>query len=456
MTIPRPQNHRLSELPQPQPLQQQENHIHDHHQINHNPLAMERLIAELAVQRAALLTKHVLRTLDNLPPPSPTCVTPINGNFLNLHFPWQQQHPSSKRLQSPSRQRNSSLAARDGRRLSIAKSDASPVTIADFAAQALLISAIHHAFPADGFVGEEDSHALRQDPDLTKQVWELVSSTRLSDPAAEALLARPNSVEEMFETIDLGGRGLGGQAFPARRFWAMDPIDGTSAFLKGGQYAVSLALIDGGKEVLGVLGCPNLPPQLLLSPEGGVHVTEEDVDREGMGLMLSAVRGQGSATARPMTKAGLSGNTTIIQRDAQGKVDAQDLHFVDSTLSTATISRKVQNLALRVGARYPGTEIYSSHMRYATMVLGSREHTQVRFPVTPSKPWCLWDHAGSQLIYTESGAGKVTDLLGRPIDFGTGRKLSGNWGLITADESVHDEILDMVTEMLEEEKLSSS
>jgi 3'(2'), 5'-bisphosphate nucleotidase len=39
----------------------------------------------------------------------------------------------------------------------------------------------------------------------------------------------------------------------------LDPIDGTKGFLRGGQYAVCLALIVDGKVKVGVLGCPNLP-----------------------------------------------------------------------------------------------------------------------------------------------------------------------------------------------------
>lgn len=42
-------------------------------------------------------------------------------------------------------------------------------------------------------------------------------------------------------------------------FWTLDPIDGTSGFLRGGQYAVCLALIVDGAVEVGVLGCPNLP-----------------------------------------------------------------------------------------------------------------------------------------------------------------------------------------------------
>lgn len=41
--------------------------------------------------------------------------------------------------------------------------------------------------------------------------------------------------------------------------WALDPIDGTKGFLRGGQYAVCLALLEDGEPVLGVMGTPNLP-----------------------------------------------------------------------------------------------------------------------------------------------------------------------------------------------------
>ena len=41
--------------------------------------------------------------------------------------------------------------------------------------------------------------------------------------------------------------------------WTLDPIDGTKGFLRGGQYAVCLALLVDARVELGVIGCPNLP-----------------------------------------------------------------------------------------------------------------------------------------------------------------------------------------------------
>lgn len=347
------------------------------------PYFHERLIAELAVQRAALLTKKVLSSVNR-------------GEF--------------------------------------AKTDATPVTIADFAAQALLISAVRDAFPADRFVGEESADALRDNATLRQQVWDLVASTRLDN--SEIPLASPASVEEMLEVIDLGGRGKGG---PVGRVWMLDPIDGTATFLRGEQYAISLALIEDGKEKVGVLGCPNL------SLRTG-RVQESVVDERGYGLMLSAVKGQG-ATIRPIGTKSLR-PASKIEKLGEGPRDLKDLHFVDSSLSNNWWHEKVHEFAARVGAAYPGTDLWSSHMRYVALIVGGGD-VQLRIPKRLTKPVYVWDHAGMQLIFTEVG-GKITDLNGKDIDFGAGRELTNNWGIIAAKNGVYSRILSIVNKMLHE------
>ena len=44
----------------------------------------------------------------------------------------------------------------------LGKMDQSPVTVADFASQAVVCQAIGHSFPHDPIIAEEDSFALRQ------------------------------------------------------------------------------------------------------------------------------------------------------------------------------------------------------------------------------------------------------------------------------------------------------
>lgn len=51
------------------------------------------------------------------------------------------------------------------------------------------------------------------------------------------------------------------------------------------------------------------------------------------------------------------------------------------------------------------------------------------------------------MIFEETG-GKITDLDGKNIDFGVGRALSENWGLIAADERIHARVLAIAKEFL--------
>ena len=147
------------------------------------------------------------------------------------------------------------------------KKDKSPVTVADFASQALICRRLQQAFPEDRVIGEEGAAELR-------------------DPAGAVFLERIQSEcagvgveatgEEICDWIDRGGL----QEYRPR-FWTLDPIDGTKGFLRRDQYAIALALIVDGKIQLGVLGCPNLP----------VDSDEPDGAR---GVLAWAVAGWGS------------------------------------------------------------------------------------------------------------------------------------------------------------------
>src|SRR6266567_6777203 len=90
--------------------------------------------------------------------------------------------------------------------------------------------------------------------------------------------------------------------------WTLDPIDGTKGFLRGGQYAVCLALLIDARVELGVIGCPNLPwipsplPSSYQSTSTSTNENENtsssiatsDDDARGKGVLFVAVRGQGT------------------------------------------------------------------------------------------------------------------------------------------------------------------
>ncbi|KAM3543538.1 hypothetical protein ARSEF1564_003590 [Beauveria bassiana] len=330
----------------------------------------------------------------------------------------------------------------------VSKADATPVTVADFAAQALLISALHAAFPGDGFLGEEDSLALRNDAQLCDQVYDLVVSSAADAVASGGggdgeALASPSSVDEMLNLIDLGGAGQGG---PTGRFWVMDPIDGTATFLKGQQYAVALALIENGREVVGVLACPSLK----VADDGGIY--DDVVDADGLGVLLAAVKGQGATIRRfpsAATASLLSSPATplppLLPPAAENSLTSR-LRFVDCQRSTSTNHGLPRTLAGRLGARYPGLDVWASHVRYAALVLGAAD-AWVRLGARPEAVFYVWDNAGAQLLFTERG-GRVTDFDGRAMEFGAGRDLRANRGMVVARADVHGVLLEMANEVL--------
>lgn len=113
----------------------------------------------------------------------------------------------------------------------LAKKNKTSVSLADFAAQALLVAAIHNTFPEDTIVAKEDTSLLREKPELAAKVWNLVSSFRLADAEPEALFHSPQSLQETLNCIDRGGNALGG---PEGRVRMIDPVDGTKGFLNNG------------------------------------------------------------------------------------------------------------------------------------------------------------------------------------------------------------------------------
>jgi 3'(2'), 5'-bisphosphate nucleotidase len=290
----------------------------------------------------------------------------------------------------------------------LSKSDFSPVTVGDFAAQALLTAATHEAFPSDHFVAEESSDELRTHAALLNQVWDLVRSVRRR--GAES--GNPASKDELLELIDRGGQN--GES-AAGRVWVFDPIDGTATFLRGQQYAVNCALLVDGREELGVIGCPNVR----LEADG---IREDDVDGDGWGVMIFAVRGEGT-WVRPMQDGDTLAPARRLVRHGD-TVTMEGLVWCDCSTYTSTLLPLHRELAARLNTPWPGLDLFSSLMKYASLGLG-RSHVVVRIFQYTSWRSNIWDHAGGILIFEEAG-GKVTDLDGKRIDFTTGRKMTAS------------------------------
>ena len=99
------------------------------------------------------------------------------------------------------------------------KSDDSPVTAADIAAHAIIVNALQVLTPDVPVLSEEDPPGWD-----VRRHWQ--------------------------------------------RYWLVDPLDGTKEFLqRNGEFTVNIALIDGGKPVLGVVYAPAL--KVMYSAEQG-------------------------------------------------------------------------------------------------------------------------------------------------------------------------------------------
>ena len=134
----------------------------------------------------------------------------------------------------------------------VAKGDASPVTVADERAEALIVAALHELAPAIPIVAEE-AVAAGQVPAV------------------------------------------------GDRFWLVDPLDGTKEFIKrNGEFTVNIALIEDGRPVLGVVCAPALDRLYAGATGVGAYVLDSGgrrplrcraVPPEGLTVVASASHG---------------------------------------------------------------------------------------------------------------------------------------------------------------------
>ena len=59
----------------------------------------------------------------------------------------------------------------------------------------------------------------------------------------------------------------------------------------------------------------------------------------------------------------------------------------------------------------------------------------------------IWDHAAGMIVVEEAG-GRVTDALGKPLDFSRGLQLAANRGIVATNGPIHDEVLRVVGEFV--------
>ncbi len=294
----------------------------------------------------------------------------------------------------------------------LTKPDGSPVTVADMACQALLCRAIRAEFPEDLIIGEETADELRT-PVGASYLEQAVALTRRAAPTA--------SSDDVCRWIDWGAH----REF-APRLWTMDPIDGTMGFIRGEHYAVCLALIVEGRVDVAVLGCPTLAVDPL-RPESET------------GVILFAARG-GGAWQRP-----ISDNQ---QQPAPVRVSPQtdptQTRFCESTETSPGWAENTAAVASHLGSSAPKLRA-GSQVKYAIVARGQVD-AYFRAPKRVNRREKIWDHASGALLVEEAGGG-VSDLLGKPLDFGRGAELTANRGLVATNGALHEAVLTALGEL---------
>lgn len=302
----------------------------------------------------------------------------------------------------------------------ITKDDKSPVTVADFASQAIVAHELTKRLGKIVLVAEEASAFLREDD---------------HKPHLDATLAAvrevwPDATEDsMLAAIDVGGADPDEGAF-----WTLDPIDGTKGFLRNQQYAIALGYVESGTPALGVMGCPNLPRDM----SEPLDVPDPD------GCLYMAVRGQGvweapcdDAEAEPIR---------ITRLDHAEGEDICVCASVEKAHTDLGAVGEILNILRDEHGESVGEPVrLDSQCKYSVVARGQAD-AYLRLPTRPGYVERIWDHAAGAIIAAESGAA-VTDIFGHELDFTQGRGLEKNKGVVCAPPRLHGLVLGAIEKL---------
>jgi len=290
----------------------------------------------------------------------------------------------------------------------LAKDDKSPVTVADFAAQALIGKRLEETFPEMGFVGEESSEALQSGEGL-KTLEQITSILQSYLPGATA--------DEVCQWID---RGAGE---PTDNFWTLDPVDGTKGFLRGDQYAVALGYLRDGVVRVGALGCPELAEGV--RPQKG-----------GAGSLLVARRTNGTFVRTLDDE-----QAEWRQLHVSDRANVADARLMRSVEKAHTNTGGIGQLVARLGITAKPVPM-DSQAKYAVLAAGGGEvNLRLLSSSRPDYREKIWDQAAGSIVVEEAG-GRITDLDGKSLDFSQGRTLANNRGILASNGHLHGALLD--------------
>lgn len=303
---------------------------------------------------------------------------------------------------------------------SVTKDDKSPVTVADYASQAVVAMMLRQRLGEFVLVAEEASTFLRDEDNAMLLEATVAAAKEVWDGA---------NADDLLEAIDLGAGDT-----THHKFWTLDPIDGTKGFLRNQQYAIALGFIEDGTPTIGVMGCPNLP----------VDMSAPLDERDEHGCLYFAIQGEGVWESRcDDVEADV---IRITRLDHESTEEISVCASVEAAHSNVSDTDNILAWIEDNGLGGVGEPVrLDSQCKYAVVARGQAD-AYLRLPTKKGYIERIWDHAAGCCIACESGA-FVTDIHGKNLDFSHGRGLERNKGVVCAPPRIHGLMLRAIQEL---------
>ena len=284
------------------------------------------------------------------------------------------------------------------------KGDESPVTVADYVAQIIVIERLREALGDVALVAEETADLLRS-PDAEPLRHRVLAGAQPFVPSLDE--------GRLLDILDSG------QSEDERGYWVLDPIDGTRGFLHGAQFCVALARIEEGQPVMGFLGCPNLTL------------------RNQPGVLF------GATNHGPAILSSLSGDRGSVRLPNRSKEQVPPAVRLTSSAAASHCDPALGPRILQAASLSEGPNIgLDSQVKYGLVAAGEADG-YVRLPRNECYVEKIWDHAAGTLIATRAGC-RVTDFAGQPLRFDVGQNMTANRGVVVAPPALSDRLLESI------------
>lgn len=272
-----------------------------------------------------------------------------------------------------------------------------PVTIADFASQAIICHSLMQHYPEDAVVAEEKGgQFLQLPPEKQTEVATLVSNQL-------EIEVRPDVIATWLDH---------GRDRETPYTWVIDPIDGTKGFLAQRSYTIAVGLLHHRQPVAGILGSPGYKDGRLFFAENGTAYESPLAVHQPVAIAVSK---HNQPTQLVMTES------------------------VESGHADHALMAGIYDI---LGIEDPPINRIDGQDKYGLVASGAAD---VYLRITPSADYRekIWDHAAGVAVVSAAG-GTVTDEFGKSLDFAAGNKLQNNQSVIVSNGQLHAQIIEAI------------